>query len=130
MYIFPMSNVYVRSDFLKAKWGIREWSHEVYVCERHVYIIRICVNAQTKRTTLKHHIIEGECPAVVIRNEHSSGCIASVGHNRRIRDSHVPGAARRIGLNSICMIARLSRRFEPRIADVYISATSDTYGFP
>jgi hypothetical protein len=130
MYILPLGNVYVRSNLLKQKWGIREWSHKVYVCEGHVYIIRICGNAQTIRTALKHHIIEGECSAVVIRNEHPSGCIASVSHNRRIRDGHVPGAAGCIGLNSIRMIARLSRRFKPRVTDVYISATSNAHGFP
>jgi hypothetical protein len=71
-----------------------------------------------------------ECSAVTICNEHPSSCSGAVGHNHRICDGHIPGAAGGIGLNAIGMISPLSGRFNVRIADGDIAATPDAYTFP
>ena len=105
-------------------------SYEIHVLHGHIDIVRIGGDTQTIRAALEHHVIESECSAVTICNEHPSSCSGVVGHNHRICDGHIPGAARGIGLNAIGMIAPLSGRFNVRIADGDIAATRDAYTFP
>ena len=48
-YIFPMSEMYVRINFLKQKGVELVCSDEIHICHGHVNIARtVCVNAQTE----------------------------------------------------------------------------------